>query len=369
MLRISGKSRTFRYRWAHLKRVAPAGTALFLTLCAFAAGCHSPASQSQTSVAFTRVPRADKGGGDENDIIQGTAAGARTGQRIVLYAKSGIWWLQPLPEHPFTSVQQSKWINATHLGTEYAALLVEPEYRPALSTDALPAVGGAVAAVATVKGQATSPSATLRFSGYEWRLRNAPSDRGGKKHPYDPENARTDPSGALHLRISGTPQGWTCAELSLTRSLGYGTYQFTIRDVSHLDPAVVFGIFTWDYSASGENYREVDIETSRWGDPDSKNAQYVIQPFHVPANVARFSIPSGTMTHSVTWRPGRVSFRTTRGQPAADGAKVIAEHEFTSGVPAPGIESVRMNIYPYDSGKARLASEAEVVIEKFEYLP
>src|SRR5262249_45063544 len=122
------------------------------------------------SIEFSRVPQADEGGRDKHDIIEGRVTGARPGQQIVLYARRGKWWLQPLVNHPFTKIQpNAKWINATHLGTEYAALLVEPGFHPPTATDPLPARGGEVAAVAIVKGQSSPPSKSLQFSGYEWR--------------------------------------------------------------------------------------------------------------------------------------------------------------------------------------------------------
>ena len=61
------------------------------------------------------------------DFIEGRANGAKPGQQIVLYARSGIWWIQPFATQPFTKIQpDSTWRNSTHLGTEYAAILVEP---------------------------------------------------------------------------------------------------------------------------------------------------------------------------------------------------------------------------------------------------
>ena len=148
-------------------------------------------------------------------------------------------------------------------------------------------------AKATVKGGSAPPSPSLHFGGYEWRVRDAPSSRGGGSTKYDPRNAWTDADGALHLRIAKVSDKWTCAEISLTRSLGYGTYSFTVRDISGLPPAAVFSMFTWDYALADQNFSEVDIEISRWGDPEGKNAQYVVQPFYVPANVSRFMAPSG----------------------------------------------------------------------------
>ena len=48
-----------------------------------------------------------------------------------------------------------------------------------------------------------------------------------------------DATGALHLRITKKGDRWSCAELELTRSLGYGTYIVTVRDTSKLEPAAV----------------------------------------------------------------------------------------------------------------------------------
>jgi hypothetical protein len=113
----------------------------------------------------------------------------------------------------------------------------------------------------------------------------------------------------------------------------------------------------------------MDIEISRWGDPASKNAQYEIQPFYVPANVARFKIPPGLLVHSFQWGPGRVSFKSIEGSAIVDGSRIVGEHVFTSGVPRPGVESVRMALYRYGRTDNALKNGGEVVVEKFEYLP
>ncbi len=219
--------------------------------------------------------------------------------------------------------------------------------------------------MASVKGQSSPPSPIIGFSGYQWRVRDAPSTRGGARNDYSPNNVWTDPNGALHLRIAKIANRWTCAEVSLSRSLGYGTYTFTVRDTSHLDPAAVFGMFTWDYALPDQNFSEFDIEITRWGDPHNKNARYTIQPHYVPVNRVGFDAPPGILTHSFHWERGRVTFRTTRGVQAA----AVAGHVFTSGIPTPAIESVRMNLYVYGLSQIPLKDGAEVVIEKFQYLP
>ena len=99
------------------------------------------------------------------------------------------------------------------------------------------------------------------------------------------------------------------------------------------------------------------------------NAQFVIQPFYVPENTSRFSAPSGVLTHSFRWEPGRVLFRTSRGTDKESKTGTVAEHEFTSGVPTHGSESVRMTLYVFRAAKEPIQNDNEVVIEKFEFLP
>ncbi|HLJ44632.1 MAG TPA: glycoside hydrolase family 16 protein [Bryobacteraceae bacterium] len=332
------------------------------------AGCHWRRDSPSPTIEFSRVPQADPGGREKNDIIEGVVKGAKAGQRIVLYAKSGKWWVQPLVNHAFTELRPNgTWTNATHLGTDYAALLVQPGYHPKPSIDALPATDGEVLAVISASGAKKPPSPMIVFGGYEWRVRNAPSQRGGFNR-YDPSNAWVDEKGAMHLRIQTTGQEWTSCEVALTRSLGYGTYRWVIRDTAGLEPNMIFGMFTYDYAGGDEGNREMDIEIRRTGNPPGNSAFYLIQPYYVAANVARFPIPEGTLTHSLRWERGRALFRTVRGWDKETQEHPVAEHAITSGVPSPGIESIRMNVYVNRSiGTPR--NNAEVVIEHFEYLP
>lgn len=356
---------TFGYSWP--RRVV----GVFLILSLLEIGCSRPGVRGPT-IEFTRVPPAAEGGPDTIDIIQGRVSGARPGQQIVLYAKTGTWWVQPVVNEPFTEIQQdSTWTNSVHIGTDYAALLVQPNFRPPANTGVLPGIGSDVIAVAIVKGgsSGTSVTQTLTFSGYEWRIRNAPSSRGGGNN-YDANNAWTDPQGALHLRIAKRANAWTCAEVTLTRSLGYGSYSFVVRDISGLEPAAVFTMFTWDYAGRDPSHREMDIEVSRWGENSAdRNAQFLIQPFYVPENAFRFTMPGGVLTNSFRWEPGSISFKTVRGSPKNSKDPVVAEHVFTSSVPAPASESVRINLYIFRNAGQALQHENEVVIEKFEYLP
>jgi hypothetical protein len=344
-----------------------------IVCCLLFGGCHSSQIVSEPSIKFTKIPPAKEGGADKIDTIEGSVSGAKPGQQIVLYAKSGIWWVQPFAAKPFTAIQtDSVWKTSTHFGTEYAALLVEADYQPPPKLDNLPNPGDGIVSVETVKGAPSAPSdsaKTLNFSGYEWKVRTNTSDRGATLNYFSAANVSVDENGFLHLRIAKEGDKWTCAEISLTRSLGFGTYNFVVRDVSQLNPSAVFSMFTWDDSEAAPNHREMDIEVSQWGDPVNKNLQFVVQPYYVPANVARFSAPAGALTNSFYWQAGRVTFKTTAAKNSADKEQIIAEHGFTSGIPSPESETVHLNLYAFGYGKNTLEKETEVVIEKFEFLP
>jgi len=337
--------------------------ALGVVPVALCQACRGPRSGNAPSIVFSRIPQADPAGSSSNDIIEGRVTGASPGQKIVLYAKTGKWWVQPLVDQPVTDLRPNfTWTNATHLGTQYAALLVKDGYRPQSALDALPQTDGNVLAVAVVPGAARPPSPVAEFSGYHWRLRTAPSGRGGQ-NDYSPSNISVDEKGAMHVRISKTETDWSCAEASLTRNLGYGAYEFAVRGLEALEPAAVFAMFTYDYASGALHNREMNIEISRWGDPTNKNAQYVLQPYYVAANVHRFNLPAGTLTFSLHWERDRATFRTLRG------STNLSEHVFTASVPSPGIESIRVALYNYRQAGVKLLHPMEVVIDRFTYFP
>jgi hypothetical protein len=281
--------------------------------------------------------------------------------------------MQPRSGQPFTKIEDDgRWVGSTQPGSDYAALLVEATYSPPELTESLPAVGNGVAALAMVNNRGTavefSPPKTLSFSGYDWAISSGFIYRAGSRNNFDPANVWTEANGALHLRISGSQGKWTAAEVKLTRSLGYGTYRFKVRDSTHLEPSAVLTLVSWDGVGTEQNRSELDVELSRCGYLNNDNAHYVVQPYYVPANIVRFRIPAGVFTHSFQWEPGQVTFSSAAGSGNTE-APLLKQHAFTSGVPSAGNESVRISLYVFDKGQVPLENENEVVIEKFEYLP
>jgi hypothetical protein len=339
--------------------------------CAFAWSCGGPAVAPANEV--TTRPRADAGGPAVLAPVAGRVTGARPDQRVVLFAHSDQgWWVQPFRSRPFTAIQpDATWQTQIHLGQEYAALLVDADYRPPATAESLPERGGGVVAVARAAGSGTfkAPAErTITFSGYDWLVRQLPNDRHGM-NDYDPRNVWVDADGCLHLLLTERDGKWTSADVRLTRSLGYGTYAFDVRDTSQLEPSAAFSMYTFDPLGSDQNFRELTVDVSRWGDPGNMNGQFVVQPETVPANVLRFAVPAGHVTHSFRWEPGRVSFKAVQhgSTPGAD--TVLAERLFTARVPTAGAERPQLTLL-YDRSSPRPPSKAvEVVVEKFVFLP
>lgn len=343
---------------------------VWLFSCLLLSGCGRHANTPV--IEFTRVPPAGEGGPDRLDRIEGNVRGAPPGERIVLYTKAGsIWWIQPLATQPYTAIaSDSTWKTSSHLGTEYAALLVDPGYEPALTMKTLPRTGKGVSAMATTivgPGPAVV-NQTLKFSGYDWYIRHITSDRNGAISYYNPANAWTDAAGALHLRISRDGDRCMCSQVTLANHFGYGTYLFQVKDSSHFEPAATLVMYTYDDLAT-EHHREMDIEMSRWGDPKNKNGDYVVQPYLFPENKVVFDVPAGTLTHSLHWQARRATFETLRGATKSSNAQVVEKNVFTTGIPSPGGEAVVIDFCNFKYSKRPLQNGAEAVIEKFQYLP
>lgn len=125
---------------------------LAVALCCVINASDSFAQIKAPSISITAVPVL--GGGKEvMEFIGGTTAEAPKGSRVVLFAHADVWWVQPYsesdahPDGPTTLLDENgDWHNDTHLGSEYAALLVTADYRPPATASVLPSVGGKVLA-------------------------------------------------------------------------------------------------------------------------------------------------------------------------------------------------------------------------------
>jgi hypothetical protein len=117
---------------------------LISRLAASAIICISePAFATAVRIDFTQVP--GPGGGPAS---QGNIAGRIVGVshpeafKVVIYAHTNQWYVQPMVAAPLTDVDSSgSWSNWTQLGLRYAVLLVRPGFRAPARIQMLPAVG------------------------------------------------------------------------------------------------------------------------------------------------------------------------------------------------------------------------------------
>ena len=179
-------------------------------------------------------------------------------------------------------------------------------------------------------------------------------------------NATVDTSGHLHLAITKRNGKWTCAEVVLNASLGYGTYEWELgSNAANLDPNVVLGLFTWN-DAPDYNHREIDFEAARWGRAsDPTNAQWVVQPYNTSGNLTRWVLGSTVPTVvRFTWAASSVRFETVVG------GNVVSAWNYTgSDVPVPGGENARMNLWLYQRKAPKNGQPSEVILNSFTFRP
>jgi len=323
-------------------------------------------------------------GPDRVEKMAGTVSGVNREEcRVVVFARTNTWYVQPYAASPYTTISNGKWETDTHLGDEYAALLVKSSYKPTATTDTLPKVGGDVLAIVRVPAKVqsalnsvssastsadvtSSDMRTLQFSGYEWRVKSS-SGRVGPGPNYfsdSKNNVEVDAKGRLHLRITQHDGRWHCAEVISTRSFGYGTYRFYVDTTfDNMDPRVVLGLFTWSDAPDYSN-REIDVEVSRWGKKQNKNGQFVVQPYTKPENIRRFALPAiaSESTHAFDWTLGRVHFSS------AIGGHIVRDEVFTSRIPTPSDENARMNLW-ISGHRVKHEGDFEVTIRRFAFTP
>ena len=248
-----------------------------------------------------------------------------------------------------------------------------------------------IAIVAFGLSSCWSPSAaaaTLGFAGRTWSIKQSSSlvGPGPNRFSDNPNDVWSDQDG-LHLSIHKTGPFWYSTEVILDESLGYGTYMFqTDSRQDILNANAVFGAFTWDpFGGSpipGDPNREIDFEDSRFGNPaDLTNSQVVVQPFNVPGNLQRLTLPDlsldSALTRFFTWSPGKVEFTTLKGHHSPTNfspADVIHQYTYLDNgadhrVPIPDREAFRMNLW-LNGGNDPVGDEpVEVLINDFQYLP
>lgn len=335
------------------------------------------------AITMTSVPAM----GSNSDLSGLVTHVTPSDHRVAVYIFVQGWWNKPTDAAPLTLVQSDgTWTcdittgGADAYATKIAAFLVpqgySPPQAPGLAT--LPAELD-TNSVAKIITERTSPNA-FHWRGFDWEVKNSGPfafGPGPNRFSDSANNVWVDAAGRLHLRITFRDGQWYCAEVVSRRPFGYGTYRFFVDSaVDTLDPNVVLGLFTYDDDPTGTGgHRELDVEISRWGDAaDVANSQFVVQPFGIPGNLTRWTIPTSAApsTHSFAWTAGRVDFVSHNGTfapPPASVPQIAAWSNTGASVPVPGDERVRMNLWLFNGLAPTNGQEVEVVISRFAFIP
>lgn len=216
------------------------------------------------------------------------------------------------------------------------------------------------------------PAGDLDWMGYQWNKRSGGGAPG--VGTWAAGNVTVTPEGWLkfHLasqvgcEIDSTRQGW-----------GYGKYRLT----TNLDPtafsanAVWGGMFTYD-DGNSPGHNEIDFcETSRWGQgglPRVDNTYFTaaqnqdsgggVSVYPAGQTASTFA-KSGDQTYTLTWEPGKLTWRWYNG--ADETAPLVQTAVATANVPVPATEQVCMNLWPFGASAGTL----DVIVKSFAFVP
>ncbi|HEY3390967.1 MAG TPA: hypothetical protein VGK38_15415 [Prolixibacteraceae bacterium] len=219
----------------------------------------------------------------------------------------------------------------------------------------------------------------ISFSGYHWVVKSSVNTITGTMGPGNnyfsdsKKNVWVDKNGWLHLKITLRKNKWYCAEVTLTKPLGYKKYAFSIlSQINQYHPNVVGGLFT--YLDGTDNAEEIDIEFSKWGNEKKVNTQYSVQPSEINENTQNFDLNGNASTHVFNWQPGSVDFVSYLGNDSSlptDSALIIKKWKYSGkDVPVNLNGKVHINLWIFRGVKIDPADnlETEMIVKSFQAL-
>ncbi|MCE7986310.1 MAG: hypothetical protein DYG89_34485 [Caldilinea sp. CFX5] len=348
-----------------------------ISLQCLSATCTPPPGCTQPGIEFTFVPPYNS-----RELLQGRVTCAQSADHAVaVYIYQEGWWTKPRFGEGLTPIRaDGTWTTEIVTGghdecaTAIAAFLLrkgDPAEELHGASKLPPALQQR--ALAQVITHRRYPR-TLSFAGRTWYVKSCAGPLGPDQNLFSdrPEDVYVDTSGQLHLRIVPRDGKWYATEVVASESLGYGTYRFTLNSrVDQLDKNVVLGLFTWDDHAPQFSYRELDIEFSRWGEDSAPNAQFVVQPFHLPDHRHRFNLAltGNQATHRFTWQPGRADFASFQGASPDPSNLIEAWTHAHNDIPPAGGETPRINLWLFGHQPPSNGQAVEVIVESFTFEP
>lgn len=212
----------------------------------------------------------------------------------------------------------------------------------------------------------------LRFSGRDWEIR--PDQQGGPSdNTWRANNVSCNADGHLVLKMTYQGGVWTSAQVTTLESFHYGRYEWKVKGpVDDLDKNVNFALFNY---GGVDNEDEIDIELTRWGDPNKPNGNYVVFPDTATDPVTfehrkfEFDLRDGDRsTHMFSWQRNRVSFQSFEGGRSL-GSTTFEPTDFVSRIPQNPLP-VYINLWLVNGHRQPSnGAGTEVVIESFSWQP
>jgi ssDNA-binding Zn-finger/Zn-ribbon topoisomerase 1 len=214
---------------------------------------------------------------------------------------------------------------------------------------------------------------TIKFSGYDWLVRNTYSRQGPGPNYFSSSCVRLDSKGWLHLIIKkdSTSGKWICPEVTTLKKFGTGDYCFVVEGaIDHFDKNIVLGLFNY---SGNDGYDEMDIEIARWGNDTYPNLNYTIWPAKSDSvkqvsTTKEFSLKSTISTHCFKRKNDSVvcvSF---------DGLRTDPENLiYISGFAKPSVSisrlkmPVHINLWLFEGKPPDNQKAVEVVIRRFTF--
>jgi hypothetical protein len=216
---------------------------------------------------------------------------------------------------------------------------------------------------------------TIQFSGLTWFVKEASELVGPGPNFFGSgsDQVWVDSKGFLHLKIREKNGVWYCAEVFSQRKFSNGRFTFQLASrVDNLDSRVVAGLFTWNTHPRAY-HQEVDVEFSRWGNPDDGNAQFVVQPYSRAKNIHRFQIElkGDYSTHEFTTGRDFVFFESYHGHVEKSYPGGTINSWLYNSTQGPRIRNaeIRINLWLVDGMPPTNQREAEIIIRKVTYIP
>jgi len=240
----------------------------------------------------------------------------------------------------------------------------------------------------------------VNFSGYVWDVKHNEYAVGPGPNYFSRfyEDIFIDENGYLHMRIAEHDGKWYATEIVGRDTLGYGTYTWVMQaDLENIPENITVGLFTWNNeSFYSDANSEVDIEFSKWGNPDlATTLHYSVQPVAFGPTYPERSHNAltqpgdliGVTTHTFTWTDTLITWASYMGD-VVDPSKQTASWSFNLDNPArikyengnasvpiviPGpaeATNARINfwILPWIDLKPTDGLEQEIVVRSFSYV-